>query len=117
MSARHLRTALAAFTLAVAGTVLPAIATPSNAFYLQNDSNKVLHFLYGCEGGTMYARTVPAARGWYFWVKNGCTLYTIKKTTDMSDGETKTFTYTLTAGHRYEIFWDRAKQAWNIREL
>ena len=76
-----------------------------------------MHFQYGCDGGKLYSKTIPPEHGYSYWVRSGCTDYTIRKTTDLRDGETKTFTYDLTAGHRYEIFWDRSKGAWNIREL
>ncbi|MDE2482257.1 MAG: hypothetical protein KGN02_08700 [bacterium] len=118
MSLRFIRVAVAAFVLAFVSSVVPAMAAPENAFYLQNSSTTTLHFQYGCSGGRMYSRTIAPARGYYYWVKNGCTVYTIKKsTTDNASGEEMTFTYSLTAGHRYEIFWDRSKKAWNIREL
>ena len=96
----------------------PASARPSNAFYLRNSSSMTLHFTYGCSDSTRaFTRALAPHAAKYYWVKNGCTSYTIKKSTDASNGETKTFTYTIDAGHRYEIFWDKSKRAWNIQEL
>ena len=96
----------------------PASAHPANAFYLRNSSGMTLHFTYGCEDASrVFTHALAPRTGKYYWVKNGCRTYTIKKSTDASDGETKTFTYTIDAGHRYEIFWDKSKHAWNIQEL
>lgn len=99
-------------------TTASATAVPSNAFYLRNSSNRVLHFTYACEGSDRHwTHTLNSRSGKYYWAKNGCTQYTITKSTDMGDGESKSFTYDIDAGHRYEIFWDSSKRAWNIDEL
>lgn len=114
----YLRNLLLALIAAFFVTSASALAVPSNAFYLRNSSTRVLHFTYACEGSDRHwSHTLGARSGKYYWAKNGCTSYTITKSTNMNDGETKSFTYDIDAGHRYEIFWDTSKSAWNIDEL
>jgi len=113
-----LRTLMIALVASFSVTAANALAVPSNAFYLHNSSNKVLHFTYACEGSShRWKHELDPNSGKYYWAKNGCTEYTITKSTNMEDGETKSFTYDIDAGHRYEIFWDSSKGAWNIDEL
>ena len=118
MAKMRVRNLMIALIAAFGVTTVAAIAVPSNAFYLRNSSNKVLHFTYACEGSSHHwSHALAPKHGRYYWAKNGCSEYTITKSTDMNDGETKSFTYDIDAGHRYEIFWDRSKGAWNIDEL
>ncbi len=110
---------LAAFAGVFALTATGAMAddTPSNAFYLKNTSNVTLHFQYYCDGKPSES-TTEALDGqdssWY-WDTSGCTDYTIVKSTN-DNGETKSFTYTVSAGHKYEIYWDTNERAWDIQE-
>jgi hypothetical protein len=89
---------------------------PENAFSLTNTASRPLHFSYGCKGqSALTSVLLDANTTKNFWYNNGCDTYTIQKSTTSGAAET-TFTYTLHAGHRYNIGWDASKNAWNIFE-
>ena len=86
----------------------PASAdTPSNAVYVRNPSKSTLHFQFGCVNGTTRNYTIGPKTGFWLWNDNGCRHYTVLQRTADSDGNvTHTLNYTLTAGYRYEFFFN-----------
>jgi hypothetical protein len=92
---------------------------PAYAFYMENTSNKTLHFQYYCDGSPDDKTTeeLDSKDSNWFWFDTPCKEYTVVKSTTNSDGDTTaSFTYTVDGGHKYEIFWNDSQSAWDIQE-